>query len=126
MQAQFADLAFRGPTRSSLGSLEKQFRQNVSRDPKVGPMVMSVLKQVRDDRELFMSQDYDRLVEKHRDASPTRLSSEQNLMLFLSALSERERSLATKWGQELKRRNPQSETTRWVDSLTSTAFANGS
>ena len=58
-----------------------------------------------------------RLIAMCREADPTHLTSESLLALFLAAAHQGENDLSERWGQEIKRRNPQAEAVRWVDQL---------
>ena len=66
---------------------------------------------------LFLDRQYPRLIAMYREADPTHLTSESLLALFLAAAHQGEKDLSERWGQEIKRRNPQAEAVRWVDLL---------
>jgi hypothetical protein len=68
-------------------------------------------------RKQFLEQDYGAILEQHKDVEPVNQTSELVLMLFLAASAEPDRSAAYRWGQELKRRYPGVEVSRWVDGL---------
>lgn len=118
----FLQLGFQDVRRRPIEGLRQQLRDRLEQDPRVSSVVVSSLKKMGKDRELFLNKQYRDLLDLHQDSNPVQVTSELALMLFLSALSEGERELSKLWGQELKRRHPHPETLQWVHDLTASKF----
>ena len=73
-------------------------------------------------RTLFVQRKYDELLEEVEQRPALQATHEAVLMCFLSALRLEDRSRAQLWGAELRRRHPEPEAVKWVETLTRDTF----
>jgi len=98
--------------------MERRFRSQLAGDPEARQIAVKSLQRMQEARRLFMEQRYWDLLQTFGDALPTRVTTEMSTILFLAALEQGEAHYAYRWGQELKRRHPDRELSRWVANLT--------
>lgn len=94
--------------------LEKELVQ----DSSSGKLAVSSIKQMLDNRTLFLQHDYQKILSQHQDTNPLMAPNESILILFLSSVQLKNRLEMDRWGQEIKRRFPNREVAAWVSELT--------
>ena len=95
-------------------SLKKELQQ----DSSSGKIALSSIKQMLDNRTVFLQRDYQKLLSTHKDTNPLIVPNESVLILFLSSVQLKNHLEMDRWGQEIKRRYPNREVMEWVSEMT--------
>ena len=93
--------------------LEK-IQQEMDSKTATGKAIAESIKQSLNFRTSFLQKDYENVLAHTRNKDPIHQSDETLLITFLSASHLLEVNEATRWGQEIMRRNNGNETKTWV------------
>lgn len=87
-------------------------------DSSSGKIAVSSIRQMLENRTLFLQRDYQQILSKHQGTDPLMAANESVLILFLSSVQLNNRLEMDRWGQEIKRRFPNREVADWVSDMT--------
>jgi hypothetical protein len=111
-------IAGTGTNASDVEAFKRILREELERNGETAKIATLSAAQLLETRKLFLERKYGALLKKYQLGEPMALSTETVLLLFLSAIKEDDRLEVYRWGQEIKRRHPDRETTNWVNQLT--------
>ena len=99
-------------------TFKKSLKRELEQDSSSGKIALSSIKQMLDNRTVFLQRDYQKLLSTHKDTNPLMVTNESVLILFLSSVQLKNQLEMDRWGQEIKRRYPNREVAEWVSEMT--------
>jgi hypothetical protein len=98
-------------------SLVGKLQTEINRNSAIGKAVEASIQQALNLRSLFINKEYQKILELTENKDPIRQSNETLLMIFLAASQQGDLQQCAKWSQEIKRRNKDQETEKWVEKI---------
>ena len=112
-----------GGSDSSATKIRDHVKQAIRNDRRIADLATDSAGGIQKNRQMFLEGDFQLLLNEQWGIDPLNMTTETVLMLFLSSLRTGEQAMATTMGQELKRREPDLESIRWIDRLIKETFS---
>ena len=118
---QLKQIARRPVNETEIAKFEARIKHAIKNKTPEGKIALESAKSMLRDRKIFLSRQYQELIQLYRAAEPLNLATETVLLLFLSSVEIEDQEQAEAWGQELKRRHGEPEVREWVNKTIGTA-----
>jgi hypothetical protein len=107
----------------ALQSLQDTLNAEVESGSATGLRIIASAKQALDLRKLYLSREYQTIVNQFKKKDPIYQSDETLMLVFTSAAQLKNIKSSLRWGREIQRRSKESETKKWVQTIINEARA---
>ena len=92
-------------------------RKKLEADPALASRIGKASGELLNIQKLFLEQAYGEILQQYADADPLDQADRLVIIVFLSAIKERDSEQVVRWSQELYRRYPTWEMKQWIESI---------
>ena len=114
---QLKQIANQPVSNSEIAGFEERIKNAIRKNTPEGRVAIESAKMLLRDRKIFISRQYQKLINLYLTSEPVKLATETVLLLFLSSVDQSNLQQAETWGQELKRRHTEAEVKVWVNKM---------